>query len=573
MSKRKFSKSRRNFLRSTLVGAPALFTGCGFTQKQMESFQASCLGYDDDGMLRIDMHCHVMNARDSNTAAFTSRRVLSGNLEELGRQIIPPLLSYLDSDYDNARREANNLLNRIRKQKDKSSLEAFCRMGLPGEIDLLASNDGTHLASDRSLGDGRAVGFLTSRIRNAALLMAQFPKIDLFLPSHVDFYEGASDQYTEPARMQQLLTALAIATNGRMLPMVSFNPERYFYEVRDGHAFNNIDLIRNAVENGGAVAVKVHPSSGFDPYSNVDFGFLTQENPRGCSDRTSISNDDRARERELEFEMLEGLDKAMRKLYDCCSELDIPILTHSSTSRAARPDCMEVEPRGPSEWTNSPWHWQQALQSARQDRDSNFRVVLAHFAGGFANQEPWSKDRDSLNQFPAKDATRLIPSAWLQSAMDYIGATARSGMYLDLSIMNELAYSQAMRDRTMWDFSPGIHSRSAIADARSDGGRLAALFEQFMVDNAHLHGHVMYGSDWHMPSVLAVSGQDGYMKLIESVLPEQDEIRRKVMGQNAAEFFGLKRGRKTRERLDQFFDRHDIDPRTVHWLRKVDGDV
>lgn len=576
--------TRRNILNSMMLGAASSLMGCATKTERSDSFTENCLSYNRDSntretMLRIDMHCHVLNARDSNAPAFVSRRQFDGRSEKLLEYVVNRALLLIDGDYAPARKEANDLLDAIRKAKEvgQSPMDALCEKGLPGENDIFASDDGTFLSRRNVLGDGRALGFVTSRTRNAAMLMAQFPQIDLFLPSAVDFYEGDATQYTDPARKMQFLSALAIATGGRMLPMVSFNPERYYHEVVDRHAFTNLDLVRHAVEKGGAVAVKVHPSSGFDPYDNRAFAYMTMENPTGCSDRISGSDDERA---------LKEMDKGMSELYALCDELDVPILTHSSTSRGARPECMErseklypqIDETGTwsapqHQWTNSTHHWAQALEREQKDGRTNLRVVLAHFAGGFAKMIPYAEDREPLDHFKSAASGKLTKSAWLERAMAHIRDSPHNDMFIDTSIMTELAYSQSQLETQFydWQFSERLQGGTLHNEIKNDGGKLARLFSQFMRDHAHLDDRVMYGSDWHMPSIIQVSGRDAFMHLIERAMPKDRDIQRKVMGENAARFFGLHDGQKNRTRIETFlFDAAGLKKEDVVWMQKID---
>ncbi len=561
--------NRRDVFRGLMATSAIGLSGCGLSRPQANRFLNNCSADDfNDGRLRIDMHCHLMNARDSSEGAFVNRRLLSpGKKYILQPQSITRLAQgvrrALDSDYQSIRSEANALQSRIRGRGGRFELRSFCKLGLPKKSELFASNDGTLSPDSKTIGNGRLTGFFTSRTRNAALLLAQFPKVDLFMPSIVDFYEGGAASYSDPARQMQFYTALAMATKGRFLPMVSFHPQRYFYEVVDRHALTNLDLVEWSIKRAGAIGVKVHPSSGFDPESNLKYGF--EHSDKNCTDREKNGAWWRHR---MEIE-----DQGMEKLYALCHKLDVPILSHSGTSIATIPKCMQQGDNADN-WTNSSAHWIQALKNARGRGDSRARVVLAHFAGGFSEMRPGTTDAGS--PFPGEGG-RIKPSQWLKTALDHMSASKRHDVYLDLSIMNEIAVSKAvLENQNMnskpWNFASSMNpfAKSAIEDAKADKGNLAKQFTEFVRNNHVLHDRLMYGSDWHMPNVSAVSGQDAFMRLIESALPDTSGVRGKVMGRNAARFFGLEKGGQNRQRTERFLSGAGIDLGDVRWLKKVD---
>jgi hypothetical protein len=80
----------------------------------------------------------------------------------------------------------------------------------------------------------------------------------------------------------------------------------------------------------------------------------------------------------------------------------------------------------------------------------------------------------------------------------------------------------------------------------------------------------MYGLDWLRRSiegdathVLRRSGGTIHR------LGESGRQERAVSGESAAAFLGLRRGERTRQRLERFYDRHRVDP--PPWMRKLDG--
>ncbi len=553
---------RRKFLTSTVVAPTLALSACGYTAEDEERFLSRCdiARKPPTGPLVVDMHCHLLNALDADYAAFVDRRFLRTGSVLLPR-VLQRLRARIDPDTLSARREANELLRRIRDPK--ASPNQFCREGLPGENDLFVTNDGLEDTPDTRLGDGRFTGFFSSRTRNAAILLAQFQQVDLFVPAVVDFYEGDTLNYPDPDEQIQYYSALAYASKGRFLPMVSFHPERYALERSDMHALTNLDLVRAAIENAGAVGVKVHPSAGFDPLSNVDYAAVTgRVNGADC---VKYRDDNRG--------LHTLMDEGMRRLYELCDELDVPILTHGAPSLAANPDCM-MQGNDPNNWTNSTGHW---IDAIRKDPEANPRIAFAHLAGGPGSleelvQSAGADGHSHGSYFAARTGDGYEPSHWLQTALDALKSD-RGDIWIDASIQNEIAYSRAVVENKLPDGPRWTSTRSGqelFDEAKEDDGHLVAWFRTLFDDHPALRRRLMYGSDLHMPSVGVVSGGDAYLRLIRNSLPETGDTRERVMGLNAAEFLGLKRGRQTRNRLEHFFSRTGVSLEDVPWIKKVD---
>ncbi|MFK8034048.1 MAG: hypothetical protein AB8B94_07890 [Hyphomicrobiales bacterium] len=610
--------TRRSLISSAILAATGAMSGCGLSPAQRKSFTANCEAtggdiYKADGSpkrLYIDSHCHLMTSRDSDQAAFIARKVAPrrfarGINERRFNRFLDNIVQLVDRDYRTARKEANDLLKTTRRDgsngktewgNSAARIEHLCKLGRPSGLDLVVAKEGTGPDTNQRLGNGRTTGFVTSRTRNAAIMMAQFPKVDLFVPSVVDFYEGDPEGYSDPVRQMQYYTALAIVSEGRFLPMVSFNPERYYEEKRDRHAFDNLDLVRKAIEFGGAIGVKVHPSSGFDPYRNVDYAQLGEGRQRDkCHNR---SNDEQKNRNAERYEMM---DKGMSSLFELCSELDVPILTHSGTTIASVSHCM-YGASDPNNWTNSTLHWAKALVEARP-KAPKARVSLAHLAGGFGDlfgpseKTPEGRSKKDKwfvpNPYEYDSSENLIPSDWLKTAIDHISSSSSSDMYIDTSVMDELAYSQAFRENriskeqgqdAVWKIAPGIRqtSRGAIAKAREDEKRVmkrkysdksnfADKFSNFVDKTSVLHDRLVYGSDLHMNAVATVSESDAYLDLIEGAIPDKPGLRSKVMGGNAATLFGLRHGNTNRGRIERFLKDTGTDPKSVRWIQKLDA--
>jgi hypothetical protein len=91
-----------------------------------------------------------------------------------------------------------------------------------------------------------------------------------------------------------------------------------------------------------------------------------------------------------------------------------------------------------------------------------------------------------------------------------------------------------------------------------------------------LKQRLMYGSDWTM--ILPLERVETYLSQFAAVLQRIEagpadttvagaSLSSAFFGANAAEFLGLKPGRKTRQRLEHFYARNGVDD--PDWMRKV----
>lgn len=583
---------RRDFNLAALSAFGLAASGCTLPKADIEKIAAACANTSrKNDYLTIDMHCHLMNLNDSDGAAFFNRRYTNKafrpNTEQSSRvnrfldratQIAFRLADGATSLYTHTLDAETKYLENLPKD---TSFSEFCRETSARERALFHSNDAD--GADVPPGQGRLTGFASHRLRNASYMMAAWPEVDIFTPSMVDFYEGRigsrpwrevdpdkrdgkhnreygahKQEYgTTPTAQAVFYRELHKATRGRFLPLVSFHPERQMDEVRAEQQLSRRDLeerrktqltplalVRKAVESWGFIGVKVHPSSGFDPLDNAKYG---------CSNtryqwQPGLSN----------LEEI-GYQKAMNDLYSLCAELDVPILTHASDGLAANPNCMQHNP-DPLEWTGSPAHWIQAV-----DRQTGPDVCLAHFASRFTDH---IKQRDGgyegqtfQQEYDAQDR-ELQPSKWLQAAVDdIVNRKSKSRMWLDLSHMPALVYSQA--SRAMANSPPPTYEY--------DEGRYAEMFGMFLQHNPHLVSRIMYGTDAHMPAVSMVGPR--YLSLMEAVIknasvPGYPNALQDIMGRNAVKFFGLANGGSNRKRLEAFYRDEGI--KNVTWMKRVD---
>lgn len=551
--------TRRSLLGAAASGIPLTTSSCARLSDYTISKKA-CEPLDTHGMavrgkddpIRIDMHCHLLNLHDLDEASFLVEREfnLDENASLLFAEFVRSLATKLghllegtaldiDAERGHLDFELGKLNSDPRNRPAWASDGDFCAYA--------ASNQrGQNLSAER-LGF-QLTGVFSNRIRNAARLMALFPKVDIFTPSMVDLFDDET-KYLRTGKIDHEISTgtnfysnLNLATNGRFLPLVSFNPGRqYVMETnqkipKDGDYFY---WVEHAIKNLGFIGVKVHPSYGFSPHDNLKYACFN------ASKKTSTPNDQDLHKRFLKY------DEYMQKLFSICKKYDVPILTHSGESLSQNRTCMEgeysndvrlhggryehytdkpsgedgdrskgewtyafrgrseAEPRDESDWTNSPKTWLAAMKKADNaaPRQPGLRVCLAHFANGF-------KDPNRRQQ---KKSTKNVEiSAWLVDAMN----ADNENLYTDVSIMGEL-------------FAKGIFHNRKLRKTRRD------LFAYVLKQDNKLAANTMYGTDWHMPTAAIVG--DRYYTEMEELIEETrgSDYANAVMGQNAVRFFGL----------------------------------
>ena len=515
---------RRKFLGSTtaLLGSAAL-PGCvttGDLRRKLETENASAYVANDS--IVIDMHCHLMNVRDIHGPTFLGRRK-SGFLGEvfgtgLGYAILGATW-FTTSHPDTERRR----LQRTREQGDIRSDAEFIQNAYKEQLGIKAQ------------GDKQLTGIFSNRDQNAARLMRLFPNVNIFMPSMVDLFEGNPSQYSSLRERALVYKELNLLTKGRFLPMVCFNPERQLKEQRENGSTETgsykfpINLMKECIREMGFIGVKVHPSSGFSPYDNAQYGCYNSFNHK---------------KQRLNKDVSDFYDECMAELYRFCKQEDVPILTHSGTSIAANPRCMTQgwhhrkslfkDKYDHIGWTNNPLHWRWAMHEADKANPDlpPLRVCLAHFAGGFVF-----------------DKGQWKPHPFLEAANQAMRGS--KNLCTDLSILAELFAKEGDR----------------AADETFEG-----RFIEYLAQNSHIPRQMMYGTDWHMPTA-AMEGkrylpgmQNVLEKAAESGMPTGRFSVSDVMGNNAVDFFGLRKGRKTRERLERFYKKHEVNISEIHWM-------
>lgn len=220
-----------------------------------------------------------------------------------------------------------------------------------------------------------------------------------------------------------------------------------------------------------------------------------------------------------------GIEAALRGLYAWCEDNDVPIMAHAENSLGSL--CGYGHRASPA------W-WRKAL-----DGFPNLRVNLAHF-GGFDELRP---------QPPAKECREndFSGKAWEFIIGETIRVDGRDNLFADLGYLYELT-SPEFDDRT----------RSEIR------GYLQQFQSRYDPDVRHL----LYGTDWTM--IAKELDNNNYMARLGAQLtaagytPEQQQ---NIYWRNAARYLGLGKTDRTRARLHDYCQNHQID---AGWLSAFD---
>jgi predicted TIM-barrel fold metal-dependent hydrolase len=325
--------------------------------------------------------------------------------------------------------------------------------------------------------------FSSWRINNVYALETLYPDVDLFVATTLDFdkwlYEDAK---VPPAQQAQLMTMIAIASGGRVLPFVAFDPWRDL--VTTGGALATVE---QAITDGGAVGVKLYPPMGFRAAGNQQSFHDWQAGiDRDHLDSASFG---------------QRLDGRLEALFTWCESHDVPIMAHTGASDFSRPSAKgDAEPR----------YWTAVLA-----RHPNLRLDLSHLGG----QEPES-------------------AAWRAQVMDLFRFPR---VYGDVACF----HPEADADGGFW---PELQARIAQNDVV--GQRL------------------LYGSDWFLLSSCAVP--EVYETTMRRTASDTlgEAVTRRLFGENAVDYLGLRRGQPARRRLDQFYERYRV---AGAWRSVVDG--
>lgn len=371
---------------------------------------------------------------------------------------------------------------------------------------------------------GRWLQFGAALLRNRHLNLTELagryhPEFapTLLAPALVDFSGWLDEEPDSPFMDQiQLNHRLQLLTPSTVLAhhMVPFNPWRQLRfdwgKEREPSPLKQIEI---AVEEYGALGVKVYPPMGFQPVHNeqdkLEFVPRAQEEFAQCAT--------------LRFghSFASQIDSALERLYLLCSKMDIPILAHAHSGNEAGAGFGERA---------RPQKWTPVFENSDFE---GLRVCFAHFGGFDGKRQPDAPAKKSGDERKA-DVWEADIAAMLTEGHD--------GVFCDLS------YLTAALPR---------HPEARKAEA------IARVLKKMMSDTPALTQKIMFGSDWHM--IAKEPGQEMYHKHVEDHLARANLANGDLMQiftTNAIDFFGLREGQAAFERLYRYYDhnaQHKLD--------------
>lgn len=282
--------------------------------------------------------------------------------------------------------------------------------------------------------------------------------------------------------------------------------------------FVSFDPYRDVVENGkalalvklaimeyGFVGVKLYPPMGFKAIGNNVKTYESVENGiwrKPHGGIPALSDKDFAK----------GIETSLMSLYDWAEKNDVPIMAHANDSNFSRRDFCGFA---------NPQNWQRVLEQFPR-----LRINLGHFGG-----------TDSFFDIHKKCINER--KTWAQKTIDLL------------------------------ETHPNLYADTGNFKLRKSDGfhvYLAKLKAQLQA-HPKLAGRLMYGSDWFMNSARSYSKkypQRFQKRLKEASIPAA--FSRKLMGENAVKFLGLKNG-NTRKRLKAFYQKYNV---KAAWLKHTE---
>ena len=316
--------------------------------------------------IRIDVHCHVLNARSVEVAEFLGARILPNTPASL-----VPLVKKTLQRVENWAYASTHAL------PDLATLDDV----MPGEDDFRETFTGIRGGLSRSrnekkfhkLFDGLRDFFhvffqRADRVFDCLADTYDSQGVDLYIPQIVDY-----DAFLPGQSPLSLARRIAVCHRwmkpasphaGRLQPFVAFCPVR---AARIG-IDETIGQLTRLIETKGFLGVKLYPRMGFLPLGNIT---QTQPVPH-------------ARRKDGSEVTWRDVDQALRMLYRYCVAHNVPITTHCSLGGAASPNTRDG--------MGHPANWEGVLRD-RDDDFSQLRLNLAHFGGDdlHKNRNRWSQ--------------------------------------------------------------------------------------------------------------------------------------------------------------------------------------
>ncbi len=356
--------------RAVLAGGAALASGCAslVSTGAASGSAAGKLAAPFDFGRDVDIHCHVFCSADLPIVGFVAHHI--PGLVELSRLVtrwpevvVRTLVGAVARLPNAAAPTGDEELASLRAELASSSKAPLPGItALPGTMveELLATLfkrlpieigvekrqiltrylDALYLAAH-------------SRAAIAATLAETYPTVALFTPSLVDYDAWSEDRAPTPLATQiQIHDAIArLAARGRIgRADASFHPFVAYDPRREAEGGNALALVKQAIDGGGFMGVKIYPPVGFAPLDNVRLRPKQALSPK--------------------------LDRALRALYGYCDGEEVPITTHASAANEYALGVRQLV---------APERWTPALEAA-----PGLRLNLGHFGHDYGVVGPGS---------------------------------------------------------------------------------------------------------------------------------------------------------------------------------------
>jgi hypothetical protein len=419
-----------------------------------------------------------------------------------------------------------------------------------------ACGDGSSLGADLET----VVDYYLPRIVLAQLYLDTFcppaeRNVDLMFCPMVDFdwwLAKGSNAETPLQQQVKLMEQISILSRGRIHGFAPFCPLREVaYRAGYGDAktgWSSLDFVKDAVLNRGCIGVKLYPPMGFAPYGNAELDDpnsspwnrdelkkceppVVSPHPEFwsrnhllpdwvCSKKMIRYPKDGSEER-----LGIRLDGALACLYEWCQDEGVPILAHSNASNGI--DCIYQE-------LASAGYWRKALT-----KYPKLRVSFGH-----------------LGDFDEKlDSNIRVPIS-SQAFIDLMGN------YQDPADDTKSKYVHAYADSAF------------DAVLLSCGGQFATRLK-LAYEQPVFAERFLYGTDWSL--MVHVGHNKLYLKDYEALMVSADTRYRdadrkpseRFFGWNAVDYAGLRAGDKSRQRLNDFYAKYNVEQ--PGWVAKVDA--
>lgn len=319
-------------------------------------------------------------------------------------------------------------------------------------------------------------------------------KLDLLVAHLVDYdwwLAGGKPTPTSLPRQIEIMSRLAVLTSGRVHPFVPFCPLREAqHRLHPTSTFSSLEFVKHAVDEQGAIGVKLYPPMGFAAFGNAT---VKPQIWKSANWLPPIAQ-------RADFGQL--LDDALRDFYEWCVPKQVPVMAHSNPSNG---------PAEAFEELAGPRYWQLALQEFR-----GLRVSFGHFGAVV--------DRGSSAPNAAAFMALMLPnSSHAFADSGYFSEAIDQPQQLENALV-ALFEADAAGNKTLASrFMFGTDWKMLVLESNAD---------QYLSD-----------MDGIIARVAARLGQLG----------DYSQLAAAFSGRNAATFLGLRPDEENRHRLDAFY--------------------